>query len=376
MMEALNPRLMKLLLRKELREAVRDPGVLLVALVLPAALMLLMGFGMQMFGHRLPLAVVDSQPSGATQSFVSALSNTRYFTVQPYANLRDARQAVLEGRAFGAVWLRGDFSRRLHLGQHPQIGVFINGTNANHARIAEGYLTLAWHSWVEQYLADHGRRFQPPVALSTRFWFNPTLSSNHYYIPGAIVLIMTVVGTLSGLLIVAREKENGTLDQLRVSGASLRQTFLAKLITAFLSAYVGLLVCAGLATWVFHATPVGGWLPVLGFSVPLLLALNAMGMLISSGTLNQESSIQISLLVTFLPAFILSGFVFAIYSMPAAIRPFTDLIAARFGMAGLLTLFDVGKVASLLWWNIGALLLLALVFLLPALRNTLRRRKS
>ncbi len=367
---------MQWLLTKELREAWRDPGMWLVNLALPVALMLLMGYGMQMFAHRVPLAVVDAKPSGATQSFLSALGNTDYFTLRNYPDFPAARRAVQDGRAFGVVWLRGDFSRRLQLGQHPEIGVFVNATNANHARIAEGYLTLAWHAWVEQYLGDHGRKFQPPVESTTLLWYNPTLSSQRYYIPGAVVLIMTVVGTLSALLLMAREWEHGGMKLLRASGANLRQVFIAKLITAFLGTYAGLLACAALAAWLFHAAPLGGWLPVLGFSALLLLALNAMGLLISAGTRNQESALQISLLVTFLPAFILSGFVFAIYSMPAAIRPFTDLIAARFGMHGLLTLFDAGRIGMVLWWNGVGLVLLTLVFGLPAMRNALRRSRS
>lgn len=372
----MNAPAMKHLLGKEMREAWRDPGMWLISLVLPAALMLLMGFGMQMFAHRVPLAVVDSQPSGATQSFLSALRNTDYFTVRHYPDIPAANRAILNGSAFGVVWLRGDFSRRLQLGQHPEIGVFVNATNANHARIAEGYLTLAWHAWVEQYMGDHGRRFQPPVDSTTLLWYNPTLSSQHYYIPGAIVLIITVVGTLAALLLMAREWEHGGMKLLRASGAKLAQVFFAKFLTAFLSTYAGLLICVGLAAWLFHAEPVGGWLPVLGFSALLLLALNAMGLLISAGTRNQESALQISLLVTFLPAFILSGFVFAIYSMPTAIRPFTDLIAARFGMHGLLTLFDAGHIGLVLWWNGTGLVLLTFVFLLPAMRNALRRSRS
>jgi ABC-2 type transport system permease protein len=204
-------------------------------------------------------------------------------------------------------------------------------------------------------------------------WFNSALRSRNYLVPGLIVVIMTLIGALLTAMVMAREWERGTMEALMVTPVAVREILLGKLIPYFVLGTGGMLLSVAMAVWLF-GVPLRGslWLLWLTASLFLLVALG-MGLLISSMAKNQFVAGQLAIITTFLPAFLLSGFIFDIGSMPTVVQIITHLIAARYFVAIVTTLFLAGDVWSVVLPNAAALLLMAALFLGLTWRNTRKR---
>ncbi len=238
----------------------------------------------------------------------------------------------------------------------------MNGGDANTARLLEGYLQGVWQTRLQQKSTQSGRALPLPTTLQNRIWFNPALRSRNYLVPGLIAVIMTLIGALLTALVVAREWERGTMEALMATPVSLMELLLGKLIPYFLMGMGGMALSVFMALFLF-AVPLEGslWLLILSSALFLLVALG-MGLLISTLARNQFVAGQIAIIVTFLPAFILSGFIFDIGSMPAPIQFMTHIVAARYFVALLQSCFLAGNIPDVILTNTGALMLMAVIF--------------
>jgi ABC-2 type transport system permease protein len=361
------------LIRKEFLQILRDPSAIAIAFFLPVFLLFLFGYGVSLDARRVPLAVVVNQPTAETSIFVGGLQQSPYFQPELFPDVQQARKALLTRQVDGIIWLRSNFSRLILKGDTASIGVIVNGVDANNARIVEGYLQGVWQNWLQQRALNAGRPLLIPVTAKDRIWFNPALRSRDYLVPGLIAVIMTLIGALLTAMVVAREWERGTMEALMATPAQMIEILLGKLIPYFVMGMGGMLLSVALAVWLFTVPLVGSfWVLFLASSLFLLVALG-MGLLISSVARNQFVAGQIAIIVTFLPAFILSGFIFDIQSMPSAIQIITHLIAARYFVSILQTLFLAGDVWPILLWNGLALLLMALFFLGMTLHRSHKR---
>ncbi len=351
------------LIRKEFIQIWRDPSAIAIAFFMPVFLLFLFGYGVSLDARHVPVAVVVDQPSAETSAFVSGLQQSTYFTPQVYGSIQAARRAVMEHRADGILWLRADFSRQLLQGDTASIGVLVNGEDANNARILQGYLQGVWQGWLQQRAASAGAALVVPVTGQDRIWFNPALRSRDYLVPGLIAVIMTLIGALLTAMVVAREWERGTMEALMASPVTMREILLGKLIPYFFLGMGGMLLSVAMAVWLFAVPLVGSFWVLLACSALFLLTALGMGLLISSAARNQFVAGQIAIIVTYLPAFILSGFIFDIQSMPAAIRVVTHIVAARYFVSILQTVFLAGDVWPVILWNSLALALMAAFFL-------------
>jgi ABC-2 type transport system permease protein len=289
------------------------------------------------------------------------------------ASIQEAEQAVLEDRVNGIVWLRGNFSRDF-LGARPTpISVIVNGVDANTGRILQGYLEGVWSTWLLQYAAAHGQELKLPVNVEHRVWFNPALRSRDYLVPGLLAVIMTLIGALLTALVVAREWERGTMEALLVTPVRVREILLGKFIPYFFLGMGGLLLSVGMTVFLFEVPLRGSLWVLLAASALFLCAALGMGLLISTVAKNQFIAGQVAILATFLPAFILSGFIFNIGSMPAPIQVLTHAIAARYFVAILQTVFLAGNIWSVIVVNALALVLIAGFFLAQVRRLTRKR---
>jgi ABC-2 type transport system permease protein len=270
----------------------------------------------------------------------------------------------------GIVWLRGDFSRRLLASGDAPVEVILNGVDANQARIIAGYVQGAWQNWLQAYAAAKGHELKLPVSVEHRVWFNPALRSRNFLVPGLVAVIMTLIGALLTALVVAREWERGTMEALMVTPIRIRELLLGKLLPYFVLGMGGMLLSVVMAIWQF-GVPLRGsfWLLLAASAIFMLVAL-AMGLLISTVARSQFVAGQIAILITFLPAFILSGFIFDIDSMPAPIQVITHVVPARYFVAILQTLFAAGDVWPVVLANASALLLMMAIFF------TILRRKA
>jgi ABC-2 type transport system permease protein len=361
------------MVRKETVQILRDPSSIAIAFVMPVVLLFLFGYGVSLDASHIPLAVVVESPDAHTASFTAAFEQSEYFSPEHYPSIQEAQRALAERRVDGILWLRSDFSRRLLKQGGAPVSLILNGVNANQARITSGYVQGAWQSWMQSYAASQGHELRLPAALQQRVWFNPAVRSRNFLVPGLVAVIMTLIGALLTALVVAREWERGTMEALMVTPIRIGELLLGKLLPYFVLGMGGMLLSVGMAVWQFQVPLQGSfWLLLAAAAIFMLVAL-AMGLLISTIARNQFVAGQIAILVTFLPAFILSGFIFDIGSMPAPIQVITHVVPARYFVAILQTLFLAGDVWQVVLTNAGALVIMMLIFF-AILRRKARKR--
>jgi ABC-2 type transport system permease protein len=350
------------LVRKEFFQVMRDPSSIAIAFLLPAALLLLFGYGVSLDAQDLRLGIVIEQPSAEAASFAAAFQRSRFFEPCFYVHRQNA-QTDLAARALDgvlvlpadfAVWLKGEHNARMQL--------MVNGADANTARLMQGYVRGTWETWMENELSTRDIAFRQSVRLEPRVWFNPELRSRNYLVPGLVAINMTLVGALLTALVMAREWERGTLESLMVTPVTLGEMLVGKTLPYFALGMGGMGVSVIMAIWQF-GVPLRGslWVLLLCSSLFLLVTLG-MGLLISVLARNQFVAGMIAIVATFLPAFLLSGFLFDIDSMPVPVQVITHLVAARYFVAILQSLFLAGDVWGVILPNTLALGVMAVLF--------------
>lgn len=359
-----NPAKMRLfgLIRKEIWQIIRDPSSIAIAFIMPMILLLLFGYGVSLDAKHIPIGIVIEQPDLTTQSLAGSFERSEFFKPIQFMAIQSAQQALNEQKIEGIVWLRSNFTRQLLSGQAAPISILINGVDSNQANITRGYIQGTWLSWLSKYAEIQGHELPMPVSLEQRIWFNPALSSRLFLVPGLIAIIMTLIGSLLTAMVVAREWERGTMEALMVTPLRMSEMLAGKLIPYFVLGMGGMFFSVAIAVWQFNVPLLGSfWLLTLSSALFMLVAL-LIGLLISIVSKNQFVAGQIALLVTFLPAFILSGFLFDINSMPAPIQLLTHLVPARYFVAILQTLFLAGDIWPVILSNLAALFIMLIFF--------------
>lgn len=361
------------LIRKEFLQIVRDPSSIAIAFLMPIFLLLLFGYGVSLDSEHIPLALVVEQPSADTSDFTAEFEHSKYFVTSYYSNTRNAEQAMMAGRVNAIVVLRHDFARTLRQNEGAPIQLIVNGVDANTGRIISGYVQGAWGSWLAHAAQKRGEELQVPVQMQQRVWFNSELRSRNFLVPGLVAVIMTLIGALLTAMVMSREWERGTMEALLVTPLSMREVIIGKLLPYFILGMGGLVLAVGMALFLFEV-PLRGSLWVLFFASALFLVTAlSMGLLISTVARSQFVAGLIALIATFLPAFLLSGFIFDIGSMPTVVQVITHIVAARYYVAILQTVFLAGNVWGVILPNALALVLLATIFLGLTWRNARKR---
>ncbi len=350
------------LVHKEFLQIVRDPSAIAIAVVLPFVLLLLFGYGVSLNAHSVPLALV-APASPQTGELLDGFYHSPYFVVHRYPTMADATGALMRRKVNGIVWLRSDFGRRVLTRSDARIGVFVNGVDANDAGLLEAYIQGVWLGWLSHQAQAQGSVLEEPVTVEPRIWFNSALRSRNYLVPGLIAIIMTLIGALLTAQVVSREWERGTMEALLATPVSMGDILLSKLIPYFCLGMAGMALSVMMAVWLFLVPLRGSVLVLFSVSGLYLLVALGMGLLISTVSKNQFVSATIAIVTTFLPAFILSGFVFDINSMPAPIRLLTHIVAARYFVAILQTVFGAGDLWPVVLANTAALAAMAVFFL-------------
>ena len=351
------------LVRKEFLQVLRDPSALAIALVLPVILMLLFGYGVSLDSQHVPIAMVVDQPTPDTMRLCAEFAHSPYLAPVTMHGLHEARQAVMQRRVDAIVHLREDFTEKLRRPGGASIQLIVNGVDANSARIVTGYVEGAYAKWLEHAAPLDGAPPSVAVVVQSRVWFNSNVLSRNFLVPGVIAVVMTLIGALLTALLMAREWERGTMEALLVTPVSMNEILLGKIIPYFLLGMGGLALSVGMSFWLFKV-PLRGSLVVLVLgSILFLLTALGMGLLISTVTRVQFVAGQVAIITTFLPAFILSGFIFDIGSMPWPIQWITHIIPARYYVSLLKTNFLAGDVWSVILPNAAALVVMATIFL-------------
>ncbi len=276
---------------------------------------------------------------------------------------------MLDGQIDAIVHVRANFARRMHLGD-AVVQVLVHGTDANRARIIENYIRGAVGTWTAQRAAEGQPLAGGPVTVTQRLWFNDANDSHYFLVPGLIVLIMTLIGAFLTALVMAREWERGTLESLFVTPVRAQEILLSKTIPYFVLGVIGLALSVLTATYLFHVPLRGSlWVLCVSSMLYLIVALN-IGLLISSVLKSQFVAIELTIIVTFLPAMMLSGFLFDLRSMPVAVRTITYLLPARYFVAILQSVFLAGNVWVVFVPSFVVLILMAVVLRILARLST------
>ena len=361
------------LIRKEFIQIRRDPSSLGIAFVMPVFLLLLFGYGVSLDARHVPVGLVLEKVSPEARSFIADFEHSDYFSAVHFADMRLAQQALNARKINAIIRLRSNFSRQLYNQQSAPIQVIVDGVDANTARLISSYIQGSWDKWLTHFSEQRGISVSRPIILEPRIWYNSALRSRNFLVPGLIAVIMTLIGALLTAMVVSREWERGTMEALIATPVSVREILLGKLIPYYLLGMGGMVLSIAMAVFLFQVPLLGSLWVLLVTGTLFMFVTLGMGLVISIAAKNQFVAGQIAILVTFLPAFILSGFIFDIHSMPPAIQSITYLIAARYFVAILQTVFLAGNVWGIIIPNALALLLMAVIFFALALRRMPRR---
>lgn len=360
------------LTRKEIRQLLRDRSNLVVGIGLPIVMILIFGYGLSLDVRNAPIAVVLEDPSPMAADVITGLELSAYLSPVIMTSMHDAERLMLEREVDGIVRIPSDFSRRLAAGD-AQMQLLVHGSDANRATIIRGYVGGAVGQWVQRQ-ADRGAAGTTTVGpgagmgagmvtLTERMWFNAANTSTWYLVPGLIVLIMTLVGAFLTAMVMAREWERGTLEALFVSPVRPTEILLAKIIPYFLVGMLGLGMCLLAARFLFVVPMYGSLLIILVSSMLYLLVALGIGLVISSVTKNQFLACQLALISSFMPAMMLSGFLFDLRNVPAVIHLIGQALPATYFMELIRTLFLAGNVWPLIFKNCAILAAYAVVLL-------------
>jgi ABC-2 type transport system permease protein len=356
-------RRIRALIIKETRQLVRDPSSLALGVALPLVLILLFGYALSLDVKNVPVGIVLEDSSAQAAELVGSFQLSPYYKPAPLRSMSEAEQLMLEKKIDGIVRIRSDFSRELARGRG-EIQLLVHGSDANRARIIQSYVQGAVGAWSARQEAEGHVPVAPPVVVQSRAWFNETNESRYFLVPGLIVLVMTTIGALLTAMVMAREWERGTIEALFVTPVRSGEILLGKTIPYFGLGMVGLALCVFAAKFMFDVPLRGSFLMLIACSMIYVLVAVGLGLLISSASKNQLVASQISLIATFMPAIMLSGFLFDIRSMPNGIRAVTYLLPGRYYVTLLQTIFLNGDVWSVILPNAGVLLLMLAAVLL------------
>ena len=329
------------LLRKEIRQLLRDPSNLAVGLLLPGVLILLFGYGLSFDVRNAPVAVVMEDSSPIARDVVAGLQGSTYLSPLWVGSMHEAERRMREGTVNAIVRVPADFSRKLAMGQ-ARIQLILNGVDSNTANAVNGYVGGALAASARHQADRAGAGPGGGVVVEQRTWFNEAGDSTWYLVPGLVVLIMTLTGAFLTSMLIAREWERGTLEALFVTPVRPVELVLAKLLPYFVLGAIDLAMCLLAARFLFHVPMRGSLLVIVGSSLLYLVVALSLGLFISGATRNQFQASQVALLASFMPALMLSGFVFDLRNVPWVIQAVSQVLPATHFMTLIKTLFLAG----------------------------------
>jgi len=353
--------------RKEVIQILRDTRSLSIVILMPVILVLLFGYGVSLDLKHLPVYVWDRDGSQQSQDLLKRFQASDYFdVVRVVSDYPTLVRAIDDGRAKMGVVIPWDFSRRLHDGRTAQVQALVDASDDNTANVLIGYsqaLVQGYSSQVQlDWLRKRGQSGQlAPLSVDTRTWYNEDLESSAFIIPGVLALVMSVIGAFLTSLTIAREWERGSMEQLISTPVTALEVMLGKLVPYFMIGMFDVIVCTGLALYWFRVPFRGSFATLLFSSALFMVVVLSLGFFISVIAKSQLAASQIALVVTFLPAFLLSGFLYAIEQMPVVLQWITRILPARYYVSILKQVFLKGTPTQFLYADLVPLTIFAIV---------------
>ncbi len=371
-------RRVKIVFIKELIHIIRDYRSMIMAFAIPVLLLTLFGFALTLDVDNVPIVVWDQDKTQVSDDFVQKFRDSRYFRILAYCDSYPELEAYINRNdALMALVVPADYSKYFNRRDTASVQLLVDGSDSNTATIALGYVK----GLVSQYnlelvinmLSSSSHNYNVTIDFRARAWFNPDLKSKNYIIPGLIAIIITVIAALLTSLTVAREWERGTMEQLISTPITSGELIFGKFLPYFMIGFIDILIAVGMAEFVFHV-PLRGSLALL-FVLSSLFLIGALmlGMFVSIATKQQLVASQISILATFIPAFLLSGFVYSIENMPLFIQMITFIVPARYFISILKGIYLKGIGLPYLLGDVALLSLFAFIAIFAANKKFKKR---
>ena len=331
--------------RKEVVQILRDPRSLIIVVLMPAVLVLLFGYGVNLDLKGLPVYVFDRDGSQQSQDLLKHFQASEYFHVERVvSSYSELTRSLDDGHAKMGIVIPWDFSQRLRNGRPVEVQALVDGSDDNTANVLIGYSQAVVQGYSAEvqidWLRERGLSIQPAaMSVETRTWYNEDLESSAFIIPGVLALVMSVIGAFLTSLTIAREWERGTMEQLISTPVTAIEIMLGKLAPYFVLGMFDTIMSALIAIYWFDVPFRGSWVTLMAASAMFMVVVLSLGFFISVLAKNQFAASQIALLITFLPAFLLSGFLFSIEQMPVALQWITRILPARYYVSVLKKIF-------------------------------------
>ena len=360
---------------KESNQLLRDKSSLAIGLILPIILILLFGYGLSFDLSHGRVGVVVQHSSPQSQQLISGLNGTTYLDIQQYHSFVQAEQAMGKAEIDAIVNLPTDFAEQSAKGT-ATIQVISNGRSISIASALQGYISGALAT--TQAIQADRQQIAPSsgvITVEQRMWFNESANSTWFIVPGLIVLILTLIGAFLTALLIARERERGTLEALFVTPVRPLEIVLAKLIPYIMIGMIDIVICLIATHFLFEVPMRASLLSIISASFLYLLVSLLMGLTISGFAQNQFKASQIALLASFMPALMLSGFVFDTRNIPFVVQIISQILPATHFMSLIKTLF-LGGDNWALWLKECSVLMLYVVIFTVASCMSLKKRLS
>ena len=353
--------------RKEFIHIVRDPFSLGMAIGLPVMMLVLFGFALTLDVDNVPLVVWDQDNSPASRTFTKRFSSSRYFSLRKKVDsYRDVERALDTREALVALVIPRDFTRKIESNRQAAVQLIADGSDANTATIAIGYAEGVVRAYSADLLLDVMKRggvaLRPPLDVRQRVWFNADLKSRNFIIPGLICVILMVIAALLTSLTVALEWERGTMEQLISTPVKGPELIVGKLIPYFVVGMLDMVLAVLMAEFVFEVPMRDSVALLFAVASVFLIGTLSMGILISVSFKNQMLASQVAILATFLPAFLLSGFMFSLINSPKAVQVLSYVVPARYFVTLIRAIYLKGVGLAALWPDVLFLCVFAAVF--------------
>jgi ABC-2 type transport system permease protein len=364
---------------KEVTQILRDVRSLVIVILMPVILVLLFGYGVSLDLKHLPVYVYDRDGSQQSQDLLKRFQSNQYFHLARVVNsYSELVRAIDDGRAKMGLVIPWDFSERLRDGRPVSVQAVVDATDDNTANVlinysqavVQGYSSDIQINWLQR----RGLSAQSsPISVDARTWYNEDLESSAFIIPGVLALVMSVIGAFLTSLTIAREWERGTMEQLVSTPVTPLEIMLGKLLPYFAIGMFDVIVCALIALYWFHVPFRGSFSTLLLSSAMFMIVVLSLGFFISVVAKNQLAASQIALITTFLPAFLLSGFLYAIEQMPVVLQYITRILPARYYVSVLKKIFLKGSPAPLLYADLIPLAIFTVLLAILATRSFHKR---
>lgn len=364
---------------KEMLQIIRDPRSLALAVSIPVLLLLLFGYALTLDVDRIPTVLLDQDRTPQSRDLIDRFLRTRYFQLHTVARSHSHVQQMLDGgQVLMALVIPANFSRDLEANREATIQVLMDGTDANTATIALGYASAIVALYSEELMrhkmAQLGvGKISPPVEPRIRIWFNPDLESRNFIVPGLIAVIMVILAAILTSGTVSREWERGTMEQLIATPIRPSELILGKLIPYFAIGMLDLALSVAMGKFLFGVPLRGSGFLLFSLAGLFLLGAISQGVVVSILAKNQLLSSQISIFISYLPTFILSGFIYPIANMPKLIQFITYVFPSRYIVSILKGIFSKGVGLEILWWEGLLLAVYASVMIIWALKKFEKR---